>query len=155
MVAAEGHELDADQVRGPGASPPHAVSGGPSVTEAAHAWAALHGLAIPGTRRPATDGLARTYATLRPWERVAGRPAWHTGTRVRDFEPEDRLALEMAVTEEVEAAALRARAAAAEPEWRAEESIAAIADDLLVPAPVCERWDALRTAARSRRPTPP
>ena len=155
VAVAEELDPNAAKVQGSRAHPARALGGGPSVTEAAQAWAELHGLAVPGRHRQESGALVKAYAALRPWERVAGRPAWQTGTRLQDIEPEVRLALEMAATEEAEAAALRARAVAAEPTWRAEETVAAIADDLLVPAPVRERWDALRAAARSRRPAPP
>ena len=74
------------------------------------------------------------------------------GTPVHTLAPEERLALEMAVTEEVERVALRARAHAAEPVWRAEEEIGAIADELLVPAPVVRRLAALRTQRNGSGP---
>jgi hypothetical protein len=52
----------------------------------------------------------------------------------------------MAVTEEVERVALASRAAALAAEWRDEEEVGAIADDLLVPEPVRARLEAVRAA---------
>jgi hypothetical protein len=64
---------------------------------------------------------------------------WLTSAR-----PEDRLALEMAVTEEVEQRELSARAERLVEEWQDEEEIGAISDDLLLPDDVRERLDQLR-----------
>jgi hypothetical protein len=58
--------------------------------------------------------------------------------------PQDRLALEMAVTEEVEQRALTERSETLAEEWRDEEEIGAIADDLLLPDGVRTRLDELR-----------
>ncbi|MFL5607916.1 MAG: hypothetical protein ACJ8AD_15805 [Gemmatimonadaceae bacterium] len=62
--------------------------------------------------------------------------------------PEHRIALEMAVTEEVEQLEMRARAEALMEEWRDEEEIGAISDDLLLPESITER---LRTMREGRR----
>ena len=79
--------------------------------------------------------------TLRPWEVVAHRlsAVWLTSAL-----PEDRLALEMAVTEEVEQQELSTRAEGLVEQWHEEEEIGAISDDLLLPDSVRERLDQLR-----------
>lgn len=75
-------------------------------------------------------------AVMSPWEHIAAR--FHKQALV-DIEPETRVALEMAVTEELEHADLAARSSALEGGLRAEEEIASIADDLLMPADIVER----------------
>ena len=57
--------------------------------------------------------------------------------------PVDRLALEMAAHEEQERRALEGELAELEAAWREAEEIAAIADDLLLPAGIRSRLDAL------------
>ncbi|MCC7003665.1 MAG: hypothetical protein IT357_16020 [Gemmatimonadaceae bacterium] len=78
---------------------------------------------------------------MRPWEKLAdsadGRP-------VLSLAPELRLALEMAVTEEMERLALAEDAIASTDGWVQEEEIGAIADDLTVPDWVQERIDAMK-----------
>lgn len=59
---------------------------------------------------------------------------------------EMRLALEMAANEESERRALEGELASLEAAWREAEEIAAIADDLLVPARVREALGRLRGA---------
>lgn len=67
-------------------------------------------------------------------ETIAAR---HEGsTRLEDISPVDRLALEMATQEEVERRAMEENLAGLEQEWREAEEIAAIADNLLLPASV-------------------
>jgi len=61
---------------------------------------------------------------------------------------EVRLALEMAAHEEAERAILAGELAALEAQWRLAEEEAAIGDDLLLPAQVRERLEALRRAQR-------
>jgi hypothetical protein len=64
-----------------------------------------------------------------------------------------RLALEMAVNEERERRALAGELALLAAEWKAAEEIAGIADDLLLPASVDAKLDAIRAdQARERRP---
>ncbi|MBA3560186.1 MAG: hypothetical protein H0W30_16475 [Gemmatimonadaceae bacterium] len=61
----------------------------------------------------------------------------HEGsTKLEDISPVDRLALEMATQEEVERRAMEDDLAGLEQEWREAEEIAAIADNLLLPASV-------------------
>ena len=55
-----------------------------------------------------------------------------------------RLALEMAVTEELEQQQLTERSVTLAEEWRDEEEIGAISDDLLLPDDVRKRLDELR-----------
>lgn len=81
-----------------------------------------------------------TWTELRPWEIVSlGMSVW-----LASAHPEDRLALEMAVTEELEQRQLTERSEALAEEWRDEEEIGAIADDLLLPDGVRKRFDELR-----------
>lgn len=80
-------------------------------------------------------------AVPRPWERLAARLA---NRPLLEAEPELRLALEMAVTEEIEQHELAMKARSAGQEWGTEEEIGAIADDLLVPESLRARLDQLR-----------
>jgi len=73
---------------------------------------------------------------VRPWEWIAMR--LHDAPLLRAT-PVERLALEMAVVEELEQHALTIRAQDAQTEWGAEEEIGGIADDLLLPDAVRER----------------
>jgi hypothetical protein len=77
----------------------------------------------------------------RAWEVISlGMPtAWLTRAR-----PEDRLALEMAVTEEVEQRQIAERTEVLAEEWQEEEEIGAISDDLLLPDGVRERLDEMK-----------
>ncbi len=106
----------------------------------------------PGVPESSPESSAEFSAgPWRPWERLVGdRPS----TRVSAMTPEERLALEMAVTEEMERGALRDRAAALVPRWRDEEEVGAIADALLVPEPVADRLAVLR-ARPAERPEEP
>jgi hypothetical protein len=82
-----------------------------------------------------------TQVPRRPWEHLVYATAvdWVTNTI-----PEHRLALEMAVTEEMEQLELQTRAEVLTEEWREEEEIGAISDDLLIPESVTERLRAMR-----------
>jgi hypothetical protein len=60
---------------------------------------------------------------------------------------EELLALEMALHERTERVALDGELASLEASWREAEAIAAIADNLLTPASVAERWRRLRGTA--------
>ena len=77
----------------------------------------------------------------RPWELVALRmpTAWFLNAL-----PESRLALEMAVTEEVERRQLAERSEVLAEEWQEEEEIGAISDDLILPDGVRERLDEMK-----------
>jgi len=81
------------------------------------------------------------WVELRPWEIISLGMSnlWLASAR-----PEDRLALEIAVTEEIEQRQLTERTEALTEEWRDEEEIGAISDDLLLPDGVRERLDELR-----------
>ena len=80
------------------------------------------------------------WTRLRPWEIISlGMPVW-----LASAPPEDRLALEMAVTEELEQRQLADRSAILAEEWHDEEEIGAISDDLLLPDGVRKRLDELR-----------
>lgn len=89
-----------------------------------------------GRRRMPTEPAPAPVRPLRPWERLAVR---YLGQPLLAQNPEQRLALEMAVTEEVEGLQLSRRATAALSEWPEQEEIAAIADDLLIPESIRER----------------
>jgi hypothetical protein len=106
------------------------------------------------TRAPRTPGRAE-----RRRRRASGQPLVPPPPRQRAWEhlaydvpvhavstalPEYRLALEIAVTEEMEQAALESRAEALTEEWRDEEEVGAISDDLLLPDSVVERLRLLR-----------
>jgi hypothetical protein len=80
---------------------------------------------------------------FRPWERLAESCAFHPLTAVP---PVRRLALEMAIMEEVEQRELARYAKAVGEAWSDEEEIAAIADDLLTPPQVRERLALLQKA---------
>jgi transcription elongation factor Elf1 len=102
--------------------------------------AAAHPPRQPGRgrrRRERASGHAPgAPVSRRPWEHLLyGLPLeWVVNTI-----PEHRLALEMAVTEEMERLELQARAEALTEEWREEEEIGAISDDLLLPESITER----------------
>jgi hypothetical protein len=98
-----------------------------------------------GGRRKSTEPAPAPERPLRPWERLA---VHHLRQPLLTQDPEQRLALEMAVTEEVESLQLSRRATRALGEWPEQEEIAAIADDLLIPESIRER---LAAAKRSRR----
>ena len=65
-----------------------------------------------------------------------------THTPLAGTSPERRMALEMAVTEEMEQRDLTTAADDATETWREEEEVAAIADDLLIPDSVTDRLKA-------------
>jgi hypothetical protein len=77
----------------------------------------------------------------RAWEVIAlgMSSAW-----LRNALPEDRLALEMAVTEEVEQRQLAERSEVLAEEWQEEEEIGAISDDLLLPDGVSEKLEEMK-----------
>jgi hypothetical protein len=80
---------------------------------------------------------------FRPWERLAGSCCLHPLTAVP---PVRRLALEMAIMEEVEQRELARYAKTVGEAWTNEEEIAAIADDLLLAPQVKERLALLQKA---------
>jgi hypothetical protein len=103
--------------------------------------------------REALDVLDRAGDPLRVFSVVARRPprgrrvvfgevfygADPVGGEVQRLRPAQRLALEMAAHEEAERRAMAGEIAMLEQAWRDAERIAAISDDLLVPATV-EQW---------------
>jgi hypothetical protein len=98
-------------------------------------------------RRRVEEEEERQRAThRRPWERLA---IDSYVSRVMSALPERRLALEIAVTEEVEAALLATRAGELAATWREEETVGAIADALLVPEAIDRRLEAMRVAHAS------
>lgn len=96
-------------------------------------------------RRHVANIAARPEPLLRPWERLALKD---TRVPIRCVLAEHRLALEMAVTEEVEQLELKAAAQALGAELIDEEEIASIADNLLVPEIVEIRLREAQAAAR-------
>jgi hypothetical protein len=80
----------------------------------------------------------------RPWELLLGDARTLVIAAAR---PERRIALEMAVTEEVERRALHTRARQLGEEWVDEETIGGISDDLLVADDVRKRLDQMRRDA--------
>lgn len=87
---------------------------------------------------------AEAQKRRRPWEHIANDSSV---TELIHTPPERRLALEIAVTEELEQSELTARATSLGASVSDEEAIAEIADDLLVPDDVAQR---LRKARESR-----
>ena len=73
---------------------------------------------------------------------------WSTGLFALD--PVQRLALEMALHEEAERAAMQGELAMLETAWREAEEIASIADSLLVPPDVDRAWKDLKDDAARR-----
>jgi hypothetical protein len=96
-------------------------------------------------RERANGRVPVTPVSLRPWEHLVptGQAEW-----VASSLPERRLALEMAATEEVEQLILQARAETLTEEWREEEEIGAISDDLLLPESITERLRSMREGRR-------
>ena len=86
-------------------------------------------------------------AFFRPWERLAGSCCFQPLTAVP---PVRRLALEMAIMEEMEQRELARYAKTVGEAWGNEEEIAAIADDLLTPPQVTERLAQLQKARSAK-----
>lgn len=120
---------------------------------------------------PSRDAYIQTYAThagtlatdfaerKREYLRAMERNAFTAGkfdesanpAGLSRMDPPVRLAIEMALHEESERAALEGELASLQVAWREAEEIAGIADALLVPPPVDARLEALRQE-RSRSP---
>ena len=96
------------------------------------------------------DSLAGIAAALtRPAEKPPKRWGWTASipsSGLFGLQPIQRLALEMALHEEAERRALHGELAVLEQAWREAEEIAAIADDLLVPASVTASLERMRPA---------
>ena len=84
-------------------------------------------------------GLLRHESAMANFERVVQVGAKSDDGKVAAMPPGIRLALEMAAHEEQERRAMAGELAALEQAWREAEEIAAIADDLLLPAAVRDR----------------
>ena len=84
-----------------------------------------------------------------PYQRIAMRQ-WPRDDLLAAMRPVARLAVEMAVTEELERRALAGEAAALEGRWRDAEEVAGIADAMFLPAFVTD-WLARRGRERRRR----
>ncbi len=91
---------------------------------------------------------ASQKSSARPWERLARQTA---GRPLLELAPDVRLALEMAVTEEMEQRTLAGDAVESGKQWADEEEIGAIADDLLVPDEVRARLGELTERKKKRR----
>jgi len=87
-------------------------------------------------------------ASYRPWQWLAIDCSHRPLVNVR---PETRLALEMAVMEEIERRELKRYAVSVGYAWSDEEEIAAIADDLLIAPQVKERLELLRKTLKPGR----
>jgi hypothetical protein len=87
----------------------------------------------------------------RPGPRSRRSPA--RGLVIGELPTEVRLALEMAAHEETERRALEGELALLEEAWRDAEEVAAIADDMFLPADVDEQLAALRRQGGDREPT--
>ena len=93
------------------------------------------------------SGRSRRARTQEPvWQRIAVRH-WPRDGLLSAMDPVARLALEMAVTEEIERGALAGEAATLEGRWRDAEEVAGIADSLLLPTFVTD-WLARHGKAR-------
>ena len=84
-------------------------------------------------------------ANVRRW---AGAQTWGDTGALRHLPAPVRLALEMAAHEASERRALEGELAELERAWRDAEEVAAIADNLLLPAPVQQAWERLRQRGR-------
>jgi hypothetical protein len=108
-----------------------------------------------------TGQVRRGFAPGPPFSEFAGwggvvvgrRGAWRSrdwSTGLFALSPVQRLALEMALHEEAERAAMQGELAALELAWREAEEIAGIADSLLVPPQVEETWKEMKNDAARR-----
>ena len=110
-------------------------------------------IASVGRKRRRKESERREEASiLRPWERLASSKERLVLDRMA---PEDRLALEMAVTEEIEQRYLIHDAESAGSDWNEQEAIAGIADSLLVSPEVEDRLQRLKEGSRSDSSAPP
>jgi hypothetical protein len=108
------------------------------------------------SRREAKQGIASSSRKkrktpqlyFRPWQRIATACA---NRPLQSVTPEHRVALEMAVTEDIEQRELSRYAKSIGAAWQDEEEIASIADGLHVPAHVEERLAQLKRARSSGR----
>ena len=91
------------------------------------------------------DGAHLTATLADEIERQITKPR-----ELRQLRRADRLALEMALAEDTERLAMDGGIAALEQAWREAEEIAAIADDLVLPASVRTRWETLRSERDQR-----
>ena len=103
-----------------------------------HVRRALDRVLEAGNPERATALAIRTLEQGRAWESHLGRP-WGNPLALQGADPVMRLALEIAANEEVERVALEGELHRLELEWREAEEIAAISDDLLVPAWIRDR----------------
>jgi hypothetical protein len=103
-----------------------------------HVQRALDRVLEAGTPERATALAIRTLEQGRAWESHFGRP-WGNPLALQGADPVMRLALEIAANEEVERIALEGELHRLELEWKEAEAMAAISDDLLVPAWIRDR----------------
>ena len=96
---------------------------------------------VPQGKRRRKRETHATYIPRRTWQQVVGGAP---SLRLARADPEHRLALEMAVTEELEQRELGERTEQLAEEWKDEEEIGAISDDLLLPDGVRRRFAKLR-----------
>ena len=103
------------------------------------------GVADRGRRRAATRGSAPRRSRRAKW---AAEASWGDTGAVWHLPKPVRLALEMAAHEETERRALEGELAELEARWREAEEIAAIADDMFLPASVTNSWRGSGRATR-------
>ena len=88
------------------------------------------------------DDARRGKAVRPPWARIA-TSNWPFGGKLASMDNIPRLALEMAVSEELERRALAGDAGVLSQRWRDAEEVAHIADNMFLPASVTD-WLARR-----------
>lgn len=101
-------------------------------------------------QRDGDEGGSADGAPLSPWEHIAQR--FHH-VAIADIDPTTRVALEMAVIEELEHNALAAKSEALGAGLAAEAEIASIADDLLMPSEITARVKEAKRAKRAKGST--
>jgi hypothetical protein len=97
---------------------------------------------VDKAEQASADAASRGEHTVTPWERLAIGPYWR-GVRLVDMTLVERLALEMAVAEEMERHALAGQAAELRERWAEAEEVASVSDNMLLPRAVTE-WLARR-----------
>lgn len=104
-----------------------------SIGRPAHVDKALDRVVRAGDPARLAGLAARALGEDRPWGHHMGWP-FRERTALRAADPVLRLAVEIAANEEVERRALEGELQLLEREWREAEELAAISDDLLIPA---------------------
>jgi hypothetical protein len=124
----------------------------PVVVGGASARRALRGGLTASNFRGGRDGQIRDAVALlqavggaEPYLNRLARAARNSGSpQIGTYPPDVRLALEMALHEQAERRALDGELASLEADWAVAEQVAAIADNMFLPAGVIERYGMLR-----------